>query len=432
MINFIKKQVKQIQQKGVGELSRKLLLALRIGRGFIAYLPLYIIAIPIIIAIRLIRSFLLVRIEGLLSHRIGHFAGMVEIYLCEQKAGINKPKGPYIDLFYQAYSPICNKQLSKMWKRVLHIWPKIILAPIDRMNRFIPGGKIHQVGGNTQNDRDVHNLLDMYLPFLQFTEEEHQKGLAELKELGIMDDKPIVCLLVRDNAYLDNQIKADWSYHNYRDSDISNYILVSEELAKRGYYVVRMGVKVNQPLETTHPNIIDYAWKGLRSDFMDIYLGAKCEFAITTVTGWDAVPGWLFRKPLVCVNHVPFGDLRTFSEKFILMSRKHFDIGCKRELSISEIINRGLLYCSASRDYEKEGIKLIENSPEELLNVCIEMAERLKGVWKGNELDEKLQNRFWELFPKDLKDTHSGSPLHGKIKARYGASYLRENLIWLQ
>ena len=43
---------------------------------------------------------------------------------------------------------------------------------------------------------------------------------------------------------------------------------------------------------------------GQRSDFMDIYFGAKCHFFIGVGTGIDAIPD-IFRRPILYVNVVP-------------------------------------------------------------------------------------------------------------------------------
>ena len=119
--------------------------------------PLYIFAVSAVVVIRMIKPFLLVRWGSLISSRIGHFVANTEMYLCEREAGINVPRQRHVDLFYMERS-ICNKQLAIMWKRVLRVWPYWLLARVSRLNRLIPGGAVHEIGNNTQHDRDVHNL----------------------------------------------------------------------------------------------------------------------------------------------------------------------------------------------------------------------------------------------------------------------------------
>ncbi|MFH1634425.1 MAG: TIGR04372 family glycosyltransferase, partial [Chloroflexota bacterium] len=366
----------------------------------------------------------------LISARLGHFAANTEMYLCERDAGINVPKQRHVDLFYMERS-ICNQQLAIMLKRVLRIWPYWILARASRVNQLIPGGAIHEIGNNTQHDRDVHNLLDRFPPHLKLTPEEEARGEAGIRTMGIPQGAPFVCLIVRDSAYLDAHQPGDWREHNYRDSDIQNYILAAEALADRGYFVIRMGAEVLEGMKIFYPQVIDFATNGMRSDFMDIYLGAKCEFCISVGTGFDAVP-LIFRRPIAYVNMVPLGYLFTFRTRFLGITKHHWAAVENRELAFSEIFNHGVGFCLNTSDYASKGIKLIENTPEEIRDVVIEMAERLNGSWQPNEDDEALQRRFWEIFPTDAVDAYRGRPLHGEIRARFGAHFLRNNRDWLQ
>jgi putative glycosyltransferase (TIGR04372 family) len=425
MMQFIKGQVKQIYRGGTTVCKIKLFLR-KVFR-----LLLYSLAIPAVLIMRLIRPWLLVRLGALISTRIGHFASNTELYLCERKAGINVPSQRHIDIFFML-KPICNQQLAIMWHRVLRIWPCRILEPIHRINLLIPGGKSHEIGKNTQSDRDVHNLLDRFPPHLLFTTEEESRGEAGLRSMGIPAEAQFVCLIARDNAYLDSHIPNNWNYHNYRNSEIQNYVLASETLGDRGFFVIRMGAMVHAAINSAHPKVIDYATNGMRSDFMDIYLGAKCAFCISVGVGFDAVP-IIFRRPVAYVNMVPVSYLNTFQEKKVLgIFKHHLDADSNSELTLSKILTNGVGSCLHTSDYETKGVDLIENTPEEVRDVAIEMAERLTDTWQAHPEDESLQQRFWEIFPTDAVDAGKGNPLHGEIRARYGAAFLRNNPEWLK
>lgn len=424
-VSFIERQLGQIRQGGRPVLFRKVKRVLRILAGF----PLLILAIAVVVVIRLIRPWLLVRWGNLRSSRIGHFAANTELYLCERDAGINAPTQRHVDFFFMERL-ICNQQLAKMWKRLLHIWPSWVRPYIYQANRLVPGGAAHIVGDNTQSDRDVHNLLDRFPPHPQFTAAEYARGEAGLQMIGILTGAPFVCLIVRDSAYLDAHLPGDWSYHSYRDSDIQNYVSAAEALADLGYYVIRMGVAVRDTLNSRHPRIIDYAANGMRSDFMDIYLGAKCEFCIAGVAGFDAVP-FIFRRPIAWMNMVPFGWLATSRAQFMCITKHHYSIRENRDLTFREIFTRGAGFYMRTSDYESEGIRLIENTPEEIRDVVAEMVERLNGTWQPQEDDEALQRMFWDIFPTDSKPA-DGKPSHGEIRSHYGAAFLRNNRDWLQ
>ncbi len=375
----------------------------------------------LVLVMRAIRPWFLIRINILTSERIGHFAANTELYLCERDAGINVPEGRYVDLWYHNW-PICNQQLARMWNRVLHVGPRWLLATVDWVNDSIPCGEAHRIGMNTMHDRDVHNLLDRFPPHLSFLPEEVKRGEAGLRAIGIPEGAPFVCLIVRDSSYLKETVPwKSWDYHDHRDCNIQNYILAAQKLTERGYYVVRMGAMVREVMAVDHPMIIDYAAKGLRSDFMDIYLGAKCTFCISTTTGFDAVP-YIFRRPIVYVDMVPLEHVYTFSQKFLSTTKKHWLRNENRFMTFHELFSPVFTTIKAA-GYERMGIDLLESTPEEIAAVVLEMEERLKGTWETTEEDEELQRRFWGLLPK--------STLHGEIRSRFGADFLRRHQDWL-
>jgi putative glycosyltransferase (TIGR04372 family) len=454
--NFIKRQIIHIQQGGFKVLRKKAKIALNI----VFPLPLYVYAfllpaVPIVLVLRLIKPLLLVRIGDIYCSRIGHLAGVTELYLCERDAGINKPVQRHVDLFYLRSRPVCNHQLLNMWKRLIRIWPAWFLAPVARVNRLIPGGEPHEVGVNTLHDRDVHNLLDRFPPHLKFTDEEEARGESNLRVMGIQPGAKFVCLIVRDSAYIENQMVADEG-NSYRNSDIQSYILAAEELVSRGYFVIRMGASVNRAMDVCNKMIIDYAVNGMRSDFMDIYLGSKCEFCISTGTGFDMVPV-IFRRSMVYVNLVPLGFLPTFRESYIGITRHHFLASVNRELTLSEIFSHGVGFCDYSFEYQRQGVTLIDNTPEEIRDVVKEMIDRLNGVWQKHIDDDILQQRFWRIFSRralyrnlnqkpiknniyqrywkifstEALDRDLNGPLHGEIRSRFGAAFLRNNRGWL-
>jgi putative glycosyltransferase (TIGR04372 family) len=389
-------------------------------------LPLYILAIPAVLIIRLIKPWLLVRMCKLYSSRIGHFATNTELYLCERDAGINVPNQRYIDIFYMR-GLICNQQLATMWNRGLRVWPGWIWVFIHRLNRVIPGAKLYEI--DSTHGRDIHNLLDRFPAHLQFTAKEEARGEAGLRLMGLPPGSEFVCLNVRDSAYLAGPA---WSYHSYRDSDIQNYVLAAEALTERGYFVIRMGAKVHEPIKSAHPKVIDYATNGMRSDFMDIYLGAKCVFCISTGTGWDCIPEILGRRPIVYVNIGPVGGLPSYRKWTISIVKHHFSLMKNRKLSMPEIFTHGLGFLDHTSDYETKGVALIENTPEEIRDVAIEMADRLTATWQTFPGDEMLQQSFYEIFLTGAVDSINGKSLHGEIRSRFGAVFLRNNPEWLQ
>ena len=197
-----------------------------------------------------------------------------------------------------------------------------------------------------------------------------------------------------------------------------------------------MGVKVEKPFISNNPKIIDYANSNLRSDFMDIYLGAKCSFCITTDTGFQDLP-LIFRKPMAQLC-VPVGHLFTFKERFILITKHHILKKEKRRLSLSEIFTHGLAYVDDSKIFEQKGIELVENTKEEIKDLVMEMVENLESNKKLNSEDEKLQATFRSLYASNIKrytyqkEKNNPTILHDQIKSSFSTKFLRENKNWLR
>jgi len=329
-----------------------------------------------------------------------------------------------------------------MWKRVL---PWIIgdrlWTTVRRLNKLIPGYRIHETPDadiyptkkfwndnqidpiskkHYKNNMLLAAVLKNRLTNISFTSKEKKKGEEVLQSLGIPSGKKYICFHTRDSKYLDSVLKTmDWSYHNYRDSSIQNYIPAAEEMANRGYYAVRMGAIVKDRIASSHPRVIDYATNGNRSDFNDIYIGSHCHFFLCSDNGISTIPEF-FRKPVVYANWSRINILITASGIIsgLVIFKKYYLKKENRFLTFSETLDIDLSKRDTNEILSGLNLQLIESTPEEILAVTIEMDERLNGTWETTEEDEKLQQRFWDLIgPDKLK----GPDL------RIGAEYLRDN-----
>jgi putative glycosyltransferase (TIGR04372 family) len=384
-------------------------------------------AVPILIIVRLLRPLIVIRMGLLHSQFIGHYAGDLEIYLCERDSGINWQKR-YIDLWFNQTNIISNKHVEKMWKRQLIILPRALLAPVYLLNRLIPCGKIHQIG-STFHDRDVNNLLHTQPQHASFTEEEEDMGQRLLSEMGIPEGAPFVCLNVRDAAF-----HSQSQFTNYRNADVGRCMLAAEELTERGFHVVRIGKKVEHKFESGNKKILDYASSAFRSDFMDIYLGAKCVFVISSSTGWDSIPCILFRRPVLYINFVPISLVATWNYNTLAIFKRHWFPSQKRFLTQSEIfylIDRD--FVTKFPLFDELGVELVDNTAEEIRDATLEMADMLRseGPKQTNE-EMKMQDSFWSLYTRnlqrfDLRHLHGDINLHGDIRVRIGAKFLATN-----
>lgn len=403
---FLRRRIGELRKGGLPVISR--------NARTLVLAPL---VMPLVLAMRAARPVIVIRIGALTSNRIGHFAPYTELYLCQRDVGTQNKWT--VDIFYHM-PPVCNQQLKDMWGRTLRV--SRFASLLDRYNRWLPGYQAHMVP--MRMGRDVHGLLARTSPHLCFTPEEERRGREELVRMGIDEGTHFICFAGRDPAYLDSAFpvlakSAGWGYHDYRDSSIHNYELAGEEMVHRGYVAIRMGAVVKEALHSHNPRIIDYASNGMRNDFLDIFLGAKCRFFIGGGSGLDAIP-MIFRRPVCYVNHIPMEYVHTWLPHDLLIFKKLWLPQEGRFMTFREIFESGVGRYLRSVQYEQAGIDIVENTSEEITSLAVEMDERLNGTWQTTEEDEELQRQFWALFkPSELNG--------GVLLSRIGAEFLRQN-----
>ncbi|HJZ23210.1 MAG TPA: TIGR04372 family glycosyltransferase, partial [Candidatus Babeliales bacterium] len=272
---------------------------------------------------------------------------------------------------------------------------------------------------------DSHGIVPEWPPHIYFTHHEEEFGMKKLREMGVPINAPFICFHNRDAAYEKRFVRKeeDPNFHEYRDSNINNYIFAVTRLTKKGYYAFRMGTVVNEQLNLTNSYIIDYA-TDYRSDFMDIYLSSKCKFFIASNTGITGLP-ILFRNNMVLVNYIPFQliNIPAWPRNSLLILKKLWLKTEKRFLTFKEMSSIEVDIHYKGNYYESINIEPIENTSEEILDVVTEMDDRLNGTWQTQKEDEELQDIFWSFFPSIAKKSEKKN----KYSFRIGAEFLRKN-----
>ena len=129
---------------------------------------------------------------------------------------------------------------------------------------------------------------------------------------------------------------------------------------------------------------------------------------------------------------MPLGYLEGNNENHLIITKHHKHKKNKKELTVSEIFSSNVAVVNEAEEYELNDVELEENSPEEIKDLVIEMDERLNERWKDTKEDLLLQKRFWSIFEDRMKRLNLIEPIHGKIKVRFGAKFLRENQNWIR
>lgn len=406
----------EIKKHGFSVLRRKAEKAIAILFSFSIHALLMPFVIPLVLIVRIVRPLVLVRFGSIMGQRIGHYMTDMECYFAERELGIQPDA---IDFFYYD-SPVCNEWLRGFYAKKVRV--SRVVRSLALVNSIIPGGGAHVISIKPRDiwgSRDQEGLFLRTRPNLFFTQEEVSEGERSLRAMGIPEGAKFICFHNRDIKYLSTQTPgADWTYHQYRDSSIHTYYDAVLEMTRRGYYAVRMGAIVAEPVRLAHPMVIDYATNGMRTDFLDIYLSAKCHIFLLSSGGMSAISEVL-RRPIIYVNFVPFEFVQSFTPHSLTIFKKYWSRANGRLMTFREILDSGAGAYLRTSDYVNAGIELIDNTPEEILEATTEMQERLEGTWNAEDGDEELQRRFWKLF--------DGSPHHNIKVARIGAMFLRRN-----
>jgi putative glycosyltransferase (TIGR04372 family) len=364
--------------------------------------------------IRILRPFYLIRVGVIHNAPFGYFTFEPEYYLSKKV----KSKTVSLDLFYFHSLKSVNRQWVKMVKRNIHV--NLFVRYVYKVNNLFPGSECHVVNVVDSGSRDTNNLFHDVKQQIKLLSDEELYAEECLKEFGFKKDDKFVCIICRDSAYKDKiNSRRDWSYHNYRDSDIDNYKDAALQLADMGYFVFRIGSIVEKEFNVDHDRVIDYSSSNVRSDLLDIYLVSKCAFIIIGESGLSSL-AMTFRVPIAFVNLSAIEYVLSSNTNIISIPKKMWLRKEERYLSFDEIFKKGIGRFVHNDQYEELGIDLIENTPKEIIEIAMEMHASISGVSRVSMEDEVLQRKFWSLLPK--------SELHGyPILARIGSSYLKNN-----
>lgn len=384
------------------------------------------IALPLLIT-RYIFRIKFFRVHG---SRLGHLAMNNELFLRRRHLGLIKEKKiKYVGL---APTSVCNQPLVTMLKRKL----KIIQIPQPWLIRTIT---------KIMAEKSILSRWDLFItlpydvgyfpqfnelkPSLSFTEPEEKQGQELLGSMNV--NNWFVCLHVRDFVYVSELLKRGDSRYTYRNSSIGNHVKAADYITTQGGYVLRMGYKVKEKLNSQNQRIVDYA-SLYRIELGDIYLPAKSKFFLGTGSGVAAVAE-IFNTPTILTNVIPLNPLIPSAsiahfppgKNDLFIPKKIWSKKKNRVLTFKEMFEFELHHFSfESEDYEREQLLPMENTPEEILDVTMEMNQRLDGTWRTVEEDEMLQRRFKALFKQ-------GSEKY-QFSARIGAKFIRKNKYLLE
>ena len=390
------------------ESSNKFLFKLKIAQVMAIKAICFIFFVFLIVPILYLYELILqkkIKIVVLGSYRFSVLALGLDYFLARrEEVGVD------YHCFFITGKPV-NVQLLRMFKRELKVYEidwlyKVFFlhTPVFKKTRFFEEF-YHSLGFELFWTRKVR---------IRFSDSEENLGQVWLREKGITEKDWFVCIFARDSGFLEKvypnsmlygkHVKNDWSYYNWRDSDIDDFIEAAKYIVERGGYVIRVGYGVKKPFNFKHEKVIDYSLSD-RTDFLDIYLPAKCRFLVGT-PGGNSELVQIFDKPRVVVNNIPIGQV-PWGKNDLYIGKKVVDKKTGEYISLSKAVSEDFAKVSDFNNYDEHnhldalGLKYENNSPNDILKVCQNMMDKLDGTEELPAKYHKIIDQYYDAFPDE-------------------------------
>jgi len=348
--------------------------------------------------------------------RIGHFCMEPECFIKEGILGMRKN---FHGIILAPYNKVPNIRLLIYWKPYITIITspllRILLDPLwhNKLTMY----DVQDYTSNILNKSLLYpKIQKAYFgrtPLLSLKELDYQRGWTTLQKLGIPKDAWFVCIHCREQGYdvfEENQA--------YRSADINNYFLTMEAIVKRGGWIIRMGDPTMKHIPQMH-HVIDYAHLDIKSDWMDIFLCASCKFMIGGASGLCQLSK-VFDVPVIIVNMAPMPTSLFLGQPCdIGIPKLVWSIKEKRYLNFKEIFNSPVGHFFRDYSYSDAGLKVLDNFPEDIKDVAIEMLNRLEGTALYSDKDVQLQKRFKSLLNSNHCSYESNSRIGQDFLQKY-------------
>jgi putative glycosyltransferase (TIGR04372 family) len=395
---------------------------------FFSKILTWLVGVLLFPIVTLLRPFVKVRI-GLLYHwAMGRLCGNTEYFLRLRK--LYPPAGREWFVLISG-TPVNHQILTMVARKIRVIKSDWVWTILDNLRKRTPDHPVWIDLNRTGWLRGAE--WSEPGPQLSFTPEEHARGQALLRKLGVPEGAQHVCIFAKDRFYTDSpDTKLDpnsyWGSRDFRNCDIRNYLPAAKYLAEQGIYVFRMGIHRPEELlpANRHPRIIDYTGVIRPTlddpEFADVYLQANCKFFLGCTSGMYLLSS-MFGVPVAYANMIPYGECGRMPHDLFIVKRCR-DRTTGAFIPFSKLIARGLdadwLTLEELNQLEADGIEFVENSSEEILALAKEMNMRLDGRWQPAPEDEELQKKYRAISPARCFD---GSDFPGHV----GAEFLRQN-----
>jgi len=329
---------------------------------------------------------------------------------------------------------VANFAILDYWRRHFIViqsdWLCLALAPFtqmpvvsERQHAGVGNWRIRKYGRVLRHQQAFHEIGRAYAEkfgnskVLELSPEHEEAGWKNLSRFGVPRDAWWVVIHAREAGYHKDPAHKDFD-QTFRNGDIRTYKAAVEHIVERGGWVIRVGDPGMSHLPKME-RVIDYVHTDMFCDWMDLFLSARCRFMLGTSSGVNWLP-WLFGHPVAMVNYICIGfDPDADSSQSLYILKHHWSEREQRLLSFTEVMRSPLKKAQSDRLFAAHHVRVVDNTPEEVLDLAKEMFEVLDGKAAYTEEDERRQQRFVEL-------RHEGEPFPAPTLVRVGREFLRK------
>ena len=381
-----------------------------------------IISFPLIYIHKIFSKFFYIKYGEADAFRVGHLVGETSLWYLEKKDG--NPSEADLEIWYVSKN-VCNYFFYKKMKSKIIITHNFIIKFLhDLFRKF--NKKEFIIMPPQYGERDVRSLISKNKKIIEFTDEEIKYGDSFLKKIGINKNENFVCIAIRDSYYLNKVLPThNWTYHNFKNSDIENYNKAVKYLNDINIKVIRMGAGSDKSWSLESDKNFDYSRSNLRTSFLDFYIVHKSKFVLCNGTGFYWIP-YVLKKPIVMADFIPIASLCSYVPHSLHLFKHLYSNDKKRFLSLKELLSEEFNFVYGTDSYTKKNIKIVDNSPDEIVDCVKEMNLKIDGELQESEEDQINQKKFWVNLPSFIKKKKKTEQRNGIINAKIGRNFLKK------
>jgi len=324
---------------------------------------------------------------------IGHLCVELDCYIKEGLLGIHPA---YNAILIVHPAKVSNWHLLEYWKKYFKVISSPFLCSLIKplaQNSFT-GYQTYRFAfsENMQSFPQIQRKYDDRPPLLSLSKIDYERGWDCLTKSGVRQGSWFVCVHCREDGYKGNVNQS------YRNADINNYLLAMEFIVKQGGWIVRMGDTTMKTISSMK-HVLDYAHMDIKSEQMDLFLCASCRFLLGSVSGLCHLCN-VFGVPTATANRSHYAGILPYGVSDIGIPKLIWSERLGRYLTFKEILESPVSNFMFDHLFIETNLHPLQNSPEDIKDLAVEMLERAEGRAIYAPEDELLQQRFKALMNK--------------------------------